>query len=294
MRFLLALAAFGQTFVCAQPALRQQIKAIASGAQGTVAVACSLPGTALDCNLNPHAHPPMQSVFKLPLAITTLHHVEQGEFTLDQPIRFQATDRILPKTYSPLQDKYPAAQVDVPLRELLRLAVSLSDNAASDVLLRIVGGPAAVNVYFKAIGISGFHLEDGEAELHRNFAAQYRNWFEPAAAVQLLRLLNDHPPLSNEHTHLLFTWMKDSPTGIHRIRGNLPDGTVVLHKTGTSGTSGGLAPATNDVGLVTLPDGRRLAIAIFVTNSKADEATRESVMARIAKAAYDTALHARK
>jgi len=68
----------------------------------------------------------------------------------------------------------------------------------------------------------------------------------------------------------------------------------VMHKTGTSGTRDGVAFATNDVGLVTLPDGRRLAIAIFVTDSKADDATRDAVMARIVKAAYDESIRVKK
>jgi beta-lactamase class A len=85
--------------------------------------------------------------------------------------------------------------------------------------------------------------------------------------------------------------MANSPTGTDRIKGLLPSGTVVMHKTGSSGTDGGLTYATNDIGLITLPDGRRLAIAIFVTDSKSDEATREAVIARIAKAAYEAALH---
>src|SRR5260370_22857446 len=113
----------------AQTSLQRQIAYIAADAHGKVSVACLLPGTSLNCDLNPHAHPPMQSVFKAPLAFATLHLIEQGKFQLDQQIRFRASDRILPQTWSPLQSKYPAAEVDVPMRELLHLAVSESDNA---------------------------------------------------------------------------------------------------------------------------------------------------------------------
>jgi beta-lactamase class A len=63
-----------------------------------------------------------------------------------------------------------------------------------------------------------------------------------------------------------------------------------MHKTGSSGTVNGMTAATNDIGLITLPDGRRLAIAVFVTDSSAEDATRDGVIARIAKAAYDEAL----
>ena len=275
--------------VSAQASLQQEIRKIAAEARGKVAVACALPGSSLNCDLEALSRPPMQSVFKLPLALYALHLAEQGKFSLDQPIRFLPSDRILPETYSPLQDKYPNGDVDVPLRELLRLATSLSDNAAADTVLRVAGGPLEVDAYIKSLGVQGFHLEDGEHTLHRAVSAQYRNWFAPAGAVQLLRRLSDNSPLTAEHTHLLLGWMKDSPTGAHRMKAELPVGTIVMHKTGTSGVKDGVASATNDIGLITLPDGRRLALAVFVTDSRADEATREAVIARIAKAAYSAA-----
>lgn len=278
----------------AQTALQGHIRAIAADAHGKVAVACSLPGTSLNCDLDAHAHPPMQSVFKLPLAVTVLHLVENGKFSLDQAVRFLASDRILPHTHSPLQDKYPSAEVDVPLRELLRLAVSESDNVAADIILRVIGGPEVVNGYIKAIGVDGFHLEDDERGLSRDVQTQYRNWFEPAGAVQLLRRISDNSPLTPEHTHMLLKWMQDTSSGLQRIKGELPSGTVVMHRTGTSGTVGGVTYATNDIGLITLPDGRRLAIAIFVTNSTADDATRDAVIARIAKAAYEEGVGTKK
>ena len=270
----------------AQTPLQEKIHAIAAEAKGQVSVACSLPGTSLNCDLNPHSHPPMQSVFKLPVAVAILHRIEQGEFTLDQPVRFLPEDRFVPHEYSPLQDKYPEANVDVPMRELLRLAVSLSDNAAADILLRIGGGPQKVDAYIASLGISGFHLQDNEHSMQRDIAAQYRDWFEPAGAVELLRRLNDRSPLSPEHTRLLFDWMEAAGL-TRRLKGDLPQSVRVFHKTGSSGVHNGLAPATNDIGLIELPDGKRLAIAVFVTDSRADPATREKVIAKIARAAYD-------
>jgi beta-lactamase class A len=292
MFVLLTEAAFGQA--AAQTALQREIGAIAADAHGKVAAACSLPDSAVNCDLDPDAHPPMQSVFKFPLAVTALHLIETEKFSLDQPIRFLASDRILPHTHSPLQDKYPNAEVDVPLRELLRLAVSESDNVAADIVLRVIGGPEVVNGYTKSIGVTGFHLEDDERGLSLDVATQYRNWFEPAGAVQLLRRISDNSPLTPEHTQILLNWMENASTGLHQIKGGLPLGTIVMHKTGRSGTVGGVAFATNDVGLITLPDGRRLAIAIFVADSTADDATRDAVIARIAKAAYEESLRAKK
>jgi beta-lactamase class A len=288
MRFVLLFTLSAITTLAQEP-LRQQIRGIANDAHGKVSVACSLPSSALNCDLDPNAHPPMQSVFKLPLAVAVLHQIEQGAFSLDQPVRFLPADRILPHVYSPLQDRYPDAGVDVPLRELLRLTVSLSDNVAADILLRLVGGPATINNYIAALGINGFHLKDNEAALHREVSAQYRNWFEPAGAVLLLRRISDNSPLTSEHTRILLGWMTGD-LRTKRLEGNLPDGIRVAHKSGTSDVDHGLAHATNDIGLIPLPDGRRIAIAVFVTDSTADEATREQVIARIARAAYDASV----
>ena len=80
--------------------------------------------------------------------------------------------------------------------------------------------------------------------------------------------------------------MTQTPTGLQRIKGLLPDGTVVAHKTGTSRTVDGVTPVTKDVGLVTIPNGRHLAISVFVSDSGANKAVREGVIAKVAKAAW--------
>jgi beta-lactamase class A len=169
----------------------------------------------------------------------------------------------------------------------MRLTVALSDNTAADMLLRLAGGPQVVDDYVASLGVTGFHLQDDERALHHQHDLQYRNWFEPQGAVQLLRRINDQSPLTAEHTALLLEWMS-SPTG--RLEANLPEGTKVFHKAGTSYVDNGIAGATNDIGLVTLPNGRRLAIVVFVTDSTADDATRLKVIARIGKCVYDYAI----
>lgn len=289
MAFSKYLALLWSLFVVTATAQIQKIRAIAEEAHGKVSVACALPGSALDCDLHSDAHPPMQSVFKLPLALTVMRQVERHALTLDQPVRFLPSDRILPHVYSPLQEKYPDANVAIPLRELLRLTVSLSDNVAADILLRLAGGPGPVNSYVASLGVKGFHLQDNEAVLHREVNAQYRNWFEPAGAVQLLRRLSDRSPLTPEHTEMILGWMTPAAR-TKRLDAGLPEGTRVAHKSGTSDVDNGVAHATNDIGLIFLPDGRRVAVAVFVTDSTADQATRERVIAKIGRAVYDASL----
>lgn len=273
--------------------LQKEIAQIAAASQGKVSVACSLPGVKLDCNLNPQFHAPMQSVFKLPLAMAILHEVELGKFRLDQNIRFEKGDLFTVKTYSPLQDKYPNADVDVPLREILRLDVSSSDNTASEILLRLLGGPAKLQAYMDSIDIKGFNFQDSEKALHNEDKLQYRNWWTPAATVQLLRLLADKPPFNAENTAFIRKMMLETETGPKRLKGELSPGILVYHKTGTSGVRQGLAAATNDLGYITLPNKKQLAIAVYVTDSRGSQELREATIAKIAKAIYTAALSAK-
>ena len=285
----LALALTLATSAAAQAPLHQQLTSIAAEAKGTVYVSCSLPGTPLDCDLQPHGHPPMQSSFKFPLALAVFHQIELGKLQLDQPVHFLKSDRY--PTFSPLQDEFSEADVDVPLRKLLKLSVETSDNIASNLELRAIGGPPALQQYIDSLGLA-IHQEDSEFTLYGDQMLQYRDYAEPAAMVKLLRMLADHSPLNAEHTALLNSWMLEATSGPKRIKGLLPPGTPVAHKTGSSGVEYGMIPATNDVGLITLPDGRRLALAVFVIDAHADQDTCEHVIAAIAKTVYDQAIAA--
>jgi beta-lactamase class A len=210
------------------------------------------------------------------------------DVTLDRTVQFLPTD-IIPGSFSPLADRYPKANVDVKLREIISLAVGQSDNGAEEVLVRLVGGPLAVEHYMHSLGISAIQVRYSERDLDRNEDLQYQDWIEPTAAIQLLELLLNRPPVSPVANAFLLKTM-DSPFTSDRLRAGLPTGTPLAHKSGSSGTHGGITAATNDMGLVTLPDGRRLAIAVFVTDSRADDDTREAVIAGIARVVYNEAI----
>ncbi len=300
MRLLLILLALTPLPCIAQTSLPSKVAAIASDAKGTVNVSCMLPGTSLNCDLHPHNHAPMQSMYKLPLALTALHLADAGTLlptqragepmnvTLDRTVQFLPTD-IIPGSFSPLTDRYPKANVKVKLREMISLAVGQSDNGAEEVLVRLVGGPLAVEHYMHSLGIFRIQVRYSERDLDRNEDLQYQDWIEPTAAIQLLELVLNKPPVSPVANAFLLRAM-DSPFTSGRLRAGLPPGTPLAHKSGSSGTHDGLTAATNDIGLITLPDGRKLAIAVFVTDSRADNDTREAVIARIARVIYNEAV----
>ena len=286
-RFLLPFSlAFS---IAAHAQLSTDIARIAAQAHGRVGVACSLPRRTLDCDLHAAAAFPMQSVYKLPIVMAALHAVEQGRFRLDQNIRFLPSDLISPDQYSPLRDAHPHGNADVPMNELMRLAVQESDGVASDILVRVLGGPASADAYLRSLGIDGIHIIDTEQTLGRDVKLEDRDSAQPRALVALLRRLADRSPLSPAHTQLLLGWMAASHTGDNRMKALLPPGTVVAGKTGTSGTGRNFTNATNDVALITLPSGQELAIAILVADSPAPAAVREHVIAEIARAVYTAA-----
>ena len=83
--------------------------------------------------------------------------------------------------------------------------------------------------------------------------------------------------------------MRTTKTFPTRLKGRLPAGTEVAHKTGSSGSRDGVSAATNDIGIITLPDGRHLAVAVFLRDSKASAEARDAVIARVARGAWDRA-----
>lgn len=229
----------------------------------------------------------MQSVYKLPIAMAVLDQVDRKAIALDEKIPLQESDTANVHFHSPLADQYPRGGIDVSVRDLIRAAIVESDGVASDILYRLAGGGARVTAYLRGIGIRDMAVVATEREMAADEQVQYRNFATPCAAVALLRALQAGRGVSDAARALLLKDLNDSVPGPHRIKGQLPPGTPVAHKTGTDGTRNGLTRATNDIGIVTLADGRHLAIAVLVKDSTADEAARDRVIAAAARAAFD-------
>jgi beta-lactamase class A/peptidoglycan/xylan/chitin deacetylase (PgdA/CDA1 family) len=285
------LCAIAVLTVLSVPLAAQRIAEIAQSAQGRVGASAELLETGKSLvSFHAREHFPMQSVYKLPIAMAVLRQVDRGALHLDAEIRVDQSEYIPKSSHSPLRDTHPNGAT-VTLRELIRLAVSESDGTASDVLLRLLGGAQGVMVFLRDIGVHDVQVEDTEKTMAEDNTAQYRNWATPDGAVTVLRDLLESSVLSPGSRDLLLRFMTESTTFPTRIKGLLPENTVVAHKTGSSGTHGGVTAATNDIGIVTLPDGRHIAIAVFVSDAKADDSTRDRVIARIARAAWDSAEH---
>ena len=266
--------------------LERQIEQIASQAKGRVGVRAEILETGEAVSLKSGERFPMQSVYKLPIGMAVLKQVDEGKIKLDQPVKVEKSDFALTGQYSPIRDKNPNG-VTLTVEELLESAVSESDGTASDVLLKLAGVDA-VKQYLDGLGIKSIVVLNSEKEIGKDWETQYRNWASPEGAVALLRALQEkRAGLSEPSQALVLKYLIETPRGTKRLKGLLPADAVVAHKTGTSGARNGVFAATNDIGIITLPDGRHLVIAVFVSDSTMDEKTREGVIAKIARAGWD-------
>jgi beta-lactamase class A len=263
--------------------LEKAIAEIAKEAKGKVGVAAVVIETGESVGLNAGERFPMQSVYKLPIAMAVMEQIRLGHLELDEKIGVTKEDMVRQGQASPLRDANPNGG-EFTIRELMRLALVESDGTASDVLMRVAGGPNEIQSYLTQIGIQDIKVVNTEKEIGKDWETQYQNWATPTEAVELLRFLNS---TTDEYDRFLRKFTVESNTGPNRLKGQLPKGTIVAHKTGTSGTQNGITAATNDIGVIDMPNGKHLAIAVFVSDSPADDKTREAVIARIAKAAWD-------
>jgi beta-lactamase class A len=267
--------------------LQAKLNNIVRASGGTVGVAVSAMDDITVVSLNNDRRFPMQSVYKFHLALSVLHTVDGGELQLDQQILVKRNE-LLPKTWSPMRDDHPTGDVTLPLSKLLWYAVSISDNNACDVLFRIVGGPRAVQSYIRSLGADSVAIVSTEEEMHKESSLQFENWSAPSSAAYLLKQLHNGKILSEQSRTFLLNVMTETVTGPKRLKGMLPPGGIVAHKTGSSGRGAdGITAAINDIGIITLPNGRSVAVAVFITNTPDDDAKSERVIAEIAKAVWD-------
>ena len=269
----------------AQQSLSDSINTLASAARGRVGTFMQDLGTGDSTMTNDQDHYPMQSVFKFPLALCVLDQVDKGKLSLTTPIDIRKSEWA--RMNSPLLNKYDKEHFTLTVEEVLAPTVGASDNVGCDLLFRLIGGPAKVNDYVHGLGVKDISIVYTEMGMATDWNNQYSDWCRPSAMGQLLRRFYKGELLSPASTSLLLKWMTGSSSP-HRISGMLPEGTVVAHKTGTSNTNAaGLTAATNDVGIITLPNGHHLIMVVFVSDAKASDNIRLRTISQIGLAGYN-------
>lgn len=235
--------------------LEQRLAALATENPGDYGFAALDLGTGAMVSFNGNQPFPMASTMKIAVAAAYLAEVDAGRRHLDDTI------------------------AGTPAATLLDAMITRSDNRATDQLLAALGGPATIDGWLRAHRLTGIRVDRTIAQLlgDRRDLMDLRDSSTPRAMIDLLRLIDSGNALSSSSRALLLDMMRRCATGSNRIRGLLPPGTTVEHKTGT------LSGYTGDVGFVTLPDGRRIAVVFFARGGS----NRPAVISTAARAIYD-------
>lgn len=285
LRFLLLLISvitFAQ-----QSVLDQKINSIVKGKKATVGISVLGFEDDFQYNKDDDKNLPMLSVFKFHIACTVLDLVDKGQFSLDQKILLKESE-LLPNTWSPIKKKYPAGNIELTLGEIIDYTVALSDNNGCDKLLELIGGTQTVQKFMDSKGVKGFQIKVNEDAMHKNWKNQYKNYSTTHSAVNLLKNFYDRKILSEKSTEYLMQIMHGTTTGTNKLKEQLPKNTPIAHKTGSSGKYvQDLTIAENDMGIVTLPNGKHYAIAVFISNSMETDAINCKMISDISKTFWD-------
>lgn len=295
--------------------LQQELERLVSNLDGSAGVYVLDLRSGRSAAVNPQVGFPMASTVKVPVAVHILSLVDEGKLDLRQQIQLGEGD-IYPEMGGPL-DTHLTPGSAITVRDLLHMMITVSDNNATDILIRLGGGAPAVEARMRALGMQGIRVDryiwellahymgnldasaqqplapadyasletarrspEERARLTRLYNEDPRDTSTPAGMAELLRQVWAGKVLKPDTTAVLKQIMLDTRTGQGRLRGMLPDRTPVAHKTGTVGD------VINDVGVITLPDGRgEIVVAVFV-KARGGE-SRDRAIAQVARAAHD-------
>lgn len=262
MRLIAVLFCFLALF--AQPAaaqgalatqLQNQLSMLVTSKSADVGIAAIDLATGERVSVRGNYRYPMASTVKVAVAATYLSYVENGERSLDEQIAGRSA------------------------ASLMRAMLVRSDNQATDLLLRNLGGPETVQKWLDWHSVQGVRIDRTIAQLLSAKRDLYdeRDSATPLAFVTFLKRLDKGELLRPWSKNYLLDLMAQCQTGKNRMKWLLPAGTRVSHKTGT------LNGYSSDVGFITLPNGHRIAIAVFARGGD----NRPRAIAEAARAVYD-------
>ncbi len=274
-------------FLGSSQSLKKEINQIIKGKNATVAVSINSFEGNFNLNINGNKKLPMLSVFKFHIALAVLHEVDEGKLNLDQKIFIKKAE-LLENTWSPIRKKFPEGNIEISLGELIKYTVAQSDNNGCDILLRLIGGTETVQKFIHSKGIKDFQIKADEEKMHQGYESMYLNWTTTNASNLLLKKFYEGKIISKTSTDFLIQTMLETNTGANKIVAQLPAGTWVAHKTGSSGKDQkGMTIAENDIGIIALSNGKKYALSVLISDSMESEQVNTKMIADISKIVFD-------
>lgn len=215
---------------------------------------------------------PMCSTFKAPLVGAVLEKADHGALSLARRIPYTQADLL---EYAPTARAH-LAEGGLTVRALCEAAVELSDNTAANLLIALIGGPAALTRRLRAWGDAETRLDRNEPTLNSAIPGDPRDTTTPAAMAASLERLVYGAVLKPESRTLLKGWMVACQTGLTKLRAGLPAGGVVGDKTGNNGHDTEGDNAFVEIG------GRTVVMSVYLTEAKVDQKAQDAAIAEVA------------
>lgn len=269
-------------------ALQTIIDSIAQSAKAKIAIASIHIETGDTFYYNATDRVPTQSTIKFPLAVMIMKQVDSGRLSLDEPFTLTKEELATPGGKSLLEALN--GKTSMRVHALLEYMTHVSDNISCSGFTRQVGGAKQIEASIKSTGLQGIGVSQTEGKPYIDFSKPYGTWCTAKDMAKLLVKFYTCELLSKTSTDTLRSIMERTTGGTNRIKGLLPAGTIVAHKTGSSATENNKTAAVNDVGVITLPNGQHLAVAVYVHDIAGDMTYGESIIATVAKVIYDDAI----
>lgn len=273
----LALPAYG-----ANARFTQQVaalKKIESASAGRLGVSALDVASGLRLQYRADERFPFCSTFKVIVAAAILQKSTSATALLHKRIRYDQQE--LDKSgYAPITQQH--LQTGMTVAELCAATLQYSDNAAVNLLMRELGGLAAINAYARSIGDQTFRLDRWEPELNSAVPGDERDTSTPAAMEVSLKQLTIGNALATAQRQQLVDWLKGNTTGTKRMLAGVPQGWTVGDKTGT-----GSYGSTNDIGLLWPAKGTPIVAAIYFTQYEKNATARDDVIAAATRIIVD-------
>lgn len=216
---------------------------------------------------------PFCSTFKIMAVSAILKKSMTDSHLLQQKITYTKKE-VDSSGYAPITKNHIAHGMIIG--ELCAAAITYSDNAAINLLLKKLGGPNAVTAFAHSIGDHTFRLDRSEPTLNSAIPGDFRDTSTPAAMEKSLQQLTLGDTLKSPQREQLQRWLKSNTTGNSRIRADVPKGWLVGDKTGT-----GAYGTTNDIGIIWPPKCSPIVVVIYFTQNKKDATARDDIIASV-------------